>query len=147
MTKGAISACSTKVRRAVDLVMQSPGMLTNAFPAALGISESWALKVLQCARRDGKIRPVRVATKEFGWFPVGRLADMAERRWKAIAKDRAQDRNRAKKARAANQSPEELERLYKEFPLEVVQRWVSAQKPLPFKCVAPASVFHLGGML
>lgn len=147
MTHGKTNAGSTNVRRAVDLVMQSPGMLTTAFPAALGLSESWALKVLQCARKDGKIRPVRVATKEFGWFPVGRLADTAERRWKATAKERAQDRNRAKKIRYANRGPEELERDAKEFPLEVVQRWVSAQKPLPFKCVAPASVFHLGGML
>lgn len=145
MSKCHVYPDSAPVKHAVQLVAGTPGMKSTEFPALLGLSKHFAPKVLQCARMAGLIVAVHIEAYTFGWFPAGPVADKAAKKWKAIAKERARVRNckgvaRLKKARKP-------ENVGAELPGKPVRRYVKANKPLPFVCTAPASVFHLGGML
>jgi hypothetical protein len=145
MTRGALHAGSSAVLRAVALVTAAPGMATGDIPARLALSAHTTAKVLQCARAAGLIRAAMVETHTFGWFPAGPLADAAERQWQAIAKRRAAQRNRegVARLRKVRKAPD----IGPALPGKPIRKRVKASEPLPWVCTAPASVFHLGGML
>mgnify|MGYP000866554191 CR=1 FL=1 len=145
MTRGVLHAGSISVDRVADLVAQSPGITSNDVPGRLGLSADFTRKVVQTARAAGLIRAVRVEAHLFGWFPVGPLADAAEQKWKATAKARHAKRNREGQARFFKSR--KVENIGPELPGRPIRRRVKADKPLPFKLNAPASVFHLGAML
>lgn len=145
MTRGALRPESLSVCRVAELVTQSPGISTNDAPARLGLSHDFTRKALQVARIAGLICAVQIETHTFGWFPAGPLADEARRKWAAVAKERARRRNREGVARFAQRR--KAEDIGPELPGRPIRRRVKADKPLPFVCRAPASVFHLGAML
>jgi hypothetical protein len=145
MTSTSMTPETPVVIRVVDLVLQSPGIKSADVPKRLDISTHYAGQALTFASKAGLIRPVRVESAVFAWFPAGPVADAAERRWKAKAKARLRARNRlsAQRIRTKGQ-PEGVGRELADRP-QCIR--VKASAPLPFTCTAPASVFHLGGML
>lgn len=140
-SRSTVAPKSAAAFAAAAQVARTPGLRTEELAPLLGWRVMHASKALTGAKHGGLIGLIR-ASGIVRWYPAEqmpqRLADAAEQR-----RQRKRRENEATARRLAEKRLQASPGL-SDAP-QVVRVHVGA--PLPFTCRAPASVFHLGGML
>lgn len=121
-------------------VLADPGVSTHELSRKLGHPLYRVRKVLTDLRGRGLIGLVRSGTGQAArWYPPA-VAVAVRRDAEAVARDKRRDLKRAYRARFNG----ELRGGMMNDDWAAIRCNVDPRSPLPFVCVAPASVFHLG---
>lgn len=137
---------------AVEIVNSANGLHLTEIAKQMDRSVLYVKVLLLAAKQYGHIGLVRASMNSV-WVPLHLQEPMqkahdeaAELRKRRDDIRRAENRRlrRAGKMPLAKQKRNAQETETDETP---IQRWEKSNRPLPFECKAPASVFHLGGML
>lgn len=136
--------------RAVRVIKANAGISSAKIAEKLQTKQNYLGKALSAAKGFGLIGYVYVESGAAEWYPADKLQQAqkdAKRRADARRKERAHEHN----VRSLREL-RKVERETGEIPdadLAAKRTHIAAGQnvPLPFKCTAPASVFHLGGML
>lgn len=132
------------VERIVDMVRARPGLTNKRLQDACGWTERKTSNALTCAKKAGRIDYTR--HQGVRWY-VAEAINEAREKHEAQARARNlradRDRHEAKKLALIESSAVDSP----ELPGHMIQRRVAADAPLPFALRAPASVFHIGGVL
>ena len=124
-------------------VLADPGATTHELSRKLGHPLYRVRKVLTDLRGRGVIGLVRSGTGQAArWYPPA-VAVTIRRDAEAVAKSKRRELKRAYRAKCdAAQRAGTIDDEADDWPL--VRRRADPRSMLPFVCVAPASVFHLG---
>ncbi len=124
-------------------VLADPGVTTYDLSRKLGHPLYRVRKVLTDLRGQGLVGLVRSGLGQaVRWYPPA-VAVAVRREAEAVARDKRRDLKRAYRAKCdAAQRAGPLDDEADDWP--VTRRSADARSLLPFVCVAPASVFHLG---
>jgi hypothetical protein len=152
---GKVTINTPIIGRVVELIVKRPGIGRPEIAEVLGVSKAHLIRVLTFARSAGMIEPVQLSRTRGGWF-TPELAKQQKEEMMARADDRKRERlaavrescrEKALRAEAEHAAKMAAQEALDEMP--IVRRVLAAGStcPLPFVCKAPASVFHLGGML
>jgi hypothetical protein len=145
-SKGEVIPHGKTAKRAAEVVRAHPGKTAAELAELTGWSPQHTSKALTAARKAGTVTILRTGYAR--WWPADTLDETkrllrTEQRSQALALHRLsnlrQVERRAAMAADADGSPRLSDK--------PIQRRADARAPLPFKCRAPASVFHLGGVL
>lgn len=137
---------------AVQLVNNTKGIHLTDVAKRLGKSALYVKVLLLTARQLGMIGLLR-ASRNSLWVPLHLEAPMQKAHDEAAEIRRAEtQRRRAENKRRRRAGEKLLPQKTRANPNgeddeSIVQRWAAPADPMPFVCRAPASVFHLGGML
>jgi hypothetical protein len=128
-------------------IQAQPGITKAQIESGTGIVAFRVKKVLTELVGTRRIAVVRTFDGAH-WWPVS-LASDAKKRARAEAKERRRIGCNAARAKLRLEagSRRTQERQTVEDVEQPAIRWAGPSDPLPFVCRAPASVFHLGGML
>ena len=124
-------------------VLADPGVTTHELSRKLGHPLYRVRKVLTDLRGRGLVGLVRSGTGQAArWYPPA-VAVTIRRDAEDVARSKRRDLKRAYRAKCdAAQRAGPLDDETDDWPLD--RRNVDPRSPLPFLCVAQASVFHLG---
>lgn len=122
-----------------------PGITQAQIVADLGVPDYRVRRVLTDAKRRKLVGAFRTGVDGMTWWPADMLA--AAKRSAKQAVEAAQREQRRQYAAARFQRRMGELRASPELSPKPIRRHADPAAPLPFICRAPASVFHLGGML
>lgn len=129
----------------VAALRANPGSSQVELVRATGMPDYRVKRCLTVAKRDGLAGVIRRGSRAARWWPADMMAE-AKARIEAEVSVRERVERQAYAAARWQRIQGEL-RGAPELTDGPIRRKASAWAPLPFVCTAPASVFHLGGML
>lgn len=145
MTKKLTATDREAMPSILAAVLADPGLSNADLQHLLRHPEYRVRRVLTALRRQGKVGLVRFGPTQLPrWYPPGQ-AMVIRAKFEAEAADKRRERNRMWSRRhTALVKAGQLDDRDDGRP---IRRRVDAHAPLPFVCLAPASVFHLGSEL
>lgn len=146
MTRAAPTMQRETAQRIVQFIAANPGASLLQIARACCRSESVVAEYLTVARAAGLVDFLRIANVGIRWWPA---ADIPAQREAQAQRKLEQRRTRQKVCKAwLRERRASVAALGSEDLADMpIRRWAAASDPLPFRCTAPASVFHLGASL
>ena len=143
MTRASPQAIEARARQIAAHIAKAPGVTRVQLAAALCMSVRSTHDAMAYGKAVRLFDCARIEERVVGWFlpeQMDKAAELAAEHQERIAnRAAARTRDFMRRAREAQRS--------RELADKPVCTRRAVGDPLPFRCTAPASVFHLGGML
>ncbi len=147
MSRAIVNPFADSVRLAGEILASNEGINSVQMARLGGWSVQHASKVLTAARKAGVADWLR-RDRDAYWWPASRIADVRAKRREELRRleaQRAERRNADYRIKQAGKRADAAgDRVLSDRPAVIR---VCPGAPLPFRCRAPASVFHMGAML